>query len=198
MNRRIFAFSLLVGLLISLVSGGFSFNSYNGATNISLPPIDLASWMLMVIATFSIDLNPPAPVPFVKAPWWKQSVAFICDFVWLFYLLFVPVALIELIIHLGHLPPPWNIADSQVKYPFIEAIIFIFPFCIFWSGMGLALHPRIRTPGMVLANIDLRLEGSNTPAKIAFFGIFAYYGVFIPLFKYFAMGLEAIGAKNSA
>lgn len=70
------------------------------------------------------------------------------------------------------------------------SFIFVPIFLSIWAGFGIALHPKVTTPGALIANISLEVRQDLPFWRLAVFGIFAYYGVFIPLFKIFALGVE--------
>jgi hypothetical protein len=116
----------------------------------------------------------------------------------LFGLLFIPVTFLNLVIVLGGLPPPWSISESISTINAIAVAVSLICFFLFWAGLGLALHPRVRTPGMILCNIDIRTENPASMLKMAFFGVFAYYGVFIPFFNLFARSIKANGTMHGA
>ena len=101
--------------------------------------------------------------------------------------------MLALYIHLGHFPPPWQIEDSQTQNGIVEGIPFLVMLVTFWVALGLCLSPNFQTPGMALANIDLAVETEASNLKLSIFGVFAYYGVFIPLFNIFSMGLNPKG-----
>lgn len=128
-----------------------------------------------------------------KAPWWRKSVSFIYDFIWLLGLLFIPFTFLSLIVHVGGFPPPWQIESDQAQNGILEVVIFIVIFVAFWVFLGLCLSPNVQTPGMALANIDLYVEGEASKLKLSIVGVFAYYGVFIPIFNMFSMGLNVKG-----
>ena len=191
-NRRHISLLGVVGLVILFLTDGFGFESHNGVTSISLSPLVLVTWIFVFIAVFSTKISETNPTS-IKAPWWCKTISFFYDFILFFILLFVPVTFLSLVIELGGLPPPWSITDivsSKNNYLFLTSII---SFILFWAVMGLALHPRIRTPGMMLCNIDLRVKDNTPTLLILLFGVFGYYGVFIPLFNVFALGISVNG-----
>ena len=190
---RYYVYALPLGIILSFSAGGFAYQFQNNLVSISLPPLALSAWLLIFLSTFSFEINTSDSSATIKAPWWRQSLCFLFDFLWLFHLLFIPTTLILLVAHVGHFPPPWLVSDATTSNPSLANSVFFLMFFFFWAGIGLALHPNIRTPGMVLTNIDLRITNSTSAPKIAFFGVFSYYGVFIPLFNIFAIGLETAG-----
>ena len=192
MKRRYFSIFGVFGIALVIISGGYHYQSHNGIVNIHLAPLSLVSWLLFLIASLSIEsrtVNSDGSV----APWWRKSVSFIYDFIWLFSLLLIPLALVSLYIHLGHFPPPWHIENSPTQSGIVEGIIFVLVFFAFWAGLGLCLSPKIQTPGMSLTNIDLSVGPEVSKLRLSIFGVFAYYGVFIPFFSIFSMGLKPQG-----
>lgn len=195
MNRRLVASIGIIGMTITMVEGGFHLGSHNGMTSISLPPLVLSSWVFFLLAAAATEFS-EIQQGMTKAPWWRKSLSFIYDFYLFFCLLFIPATFLALVIELGGFPPPWSVIDSVSTNNAFSVMFFLICLFLFWGGMGLALHPRIRTPGMILSNIDLRVEQPVSLPKIAFFGLFGYYGVFIPLFNLFSQGVKASGTMR--
>ncbi len=197
MNQRALSSLGLVGIAVVLAAGGFSVKSHGGLVSISLPPATLVAWVFFVLSLASLKVK--VSIRGVKnAPWWKKSLSFIYDFFVFFGSLFIPLTFLYLVAGLGGLPSPWLIEEAVVPKGIIIDVIGVVCFIVFWGGMGLALHPNVRTPGMILLNIDLRLEEPASIVRIALFGVFRYYGVFIPLFNVFAQGLTVSGTENDA
>lgn len=197
MNRRQVASIGIVGIGILFAAGGFSYEIYNGVTSVSLPPLIVASWVFFGLAVSATEFG-EIKQGLTKAPWWRKSTAFIYDVTLLFGLLFIPDTFVCLVSTLGRLPPPWLVRESASANTAIVIIVSLACFALFWVGLGLALHPRVRTPGMILCNIDIRIENRTSMPKMAFFGGFAYYGVFIPFFNIFSRGIKASGTVYGA
>jgi len=197
MTRRHIAAIGVVGIAIGTAAGGFSQEPHNGVISISLPPLVVASWVFLLLAVAATEVGEMKQGT-IKAPWWRESIAFIYDFILLFELLFIPVAFLNLVIELGRLPPPWSVSESvSVNNP-IGVVVNLTCVFLFWGGLGLALHPRVRTPGMLLCNIDIRTKNPTSMLKLAFSGVFAYYGVFIPFFNLFSRGIKTNGTMYGA
>ena len=159
MKQRLLSSLGLIGIAAVLATGGFSAESRNGMVSISLPPSTLVAWVFFMLAAISLEIN-DLNQGTKRASWWRKSISFIYDFFLFFGLLFIPLTFLYLVIALGGLPPPWSI-DEVVSINKTSFVIGILLFAVFWGGMGLALHPKVRTPGMILANIDLRIKESG-------------------------------------
>jgi len=179
----------IVGIAINLLGGGYSYQSINGLTSIELSPWALLSWIFFLLTVTATQIGETEQGA-VQAPWWRKSISFLYDFYVLFCFLFIPVAVVGLIIETGGFPPPWSVEESMSTNSVFSGILFAIMFILLWGGMGLALHSRIRTPGMILTNIDLRANKSAMLPTIMFLGVFRYYGVFIPIFNVFAPGIK--------
>jgi len=192
MKRRYFSFFGILGFALLLISEGFQYRSYNGVLNIALSPLSLVSWIMFLISSLSIEFRAGRPNG-NDAPWWRKSVAFLYDANWLFCILLIPINFLVLISYHGSLPPPWEIVDGLIEYRFIEFLLFIFVFLSLWAAVGLCLSPNIRTPGMMLTNIDLSVDNDVSKSQLCTYGVFAYYGVFIPFFNAFSKGISPKG-----
>jgi hypothetical protein len=67
MSRRHIASIGVIGMAITFVGGGFSQESHNGITAISLPPLVLASWPLFFLAVAATEVG-EIKQGIVKAP----------------------------------------------------------------------------------------------------------------------------------
>jgi len=197
MKQRYIASIGIIGIIFVAIGGGFNLANKNGVTSASISPFVLVSWVFFFIAITSTKIGEMQQGS-IQASWWRKSVSFIYDAYLIFCLLFIPVTFLTLVIHQGGFPPPWSIQNSVSSSNIILSLIFLTSFTMFWCSFGYALHQRVRTPGMVLCNIDLRTEKSETPLKMAFIGVFAYYGVFIPIFNLFALGVKVNGTMQNA
>ncbi len=171
------------------VAGGLGFESNARGISASLSPGALAAWPLLFVA-LAASLAAPSSEASVGAPWWRRSCAFYVDFVTLFAFATVPFCLLALVIEHGSLPPPWEFSRSESHSTDILLSVGFFPvFAFLWAGLGLAFHKRITTPGALAFNVQLD-PGKDVPLwRLAVFGVFGYYGQFIPLFSFLAYGL---------
>ena len=197
MKQRYIASIGLIGILFVAIGGGFSLANKNGVTSVSISPFVLVSWLFFFLAATSTKIGEMQQGS-IQASWWRKSVSFIYDFYLIFCLLFIPVTFLTLVIHQGGFPPPWSIQNSASSNSIILSVVFLISFTLLWCSLGYALHHRVRTPGMILCDIDLRTEKTESPLKMAFVGIFAYYGVFIPLFNLFTLGVKVNGTMQNA
>jgi len=111
------------------------------------------------------------------------------DFAGLVTLLGLPLALASLSFEQGHLPPPWEYSGESSSP--LAGILFLPTFAAIWSALGAALHPAVTTPGQLLAGISTNVRSDVPGGDLALRGVFAYFGLCIPIFRVFGSGLEA-------
>jgi len=188
--RRIFSFLAIVGLIAIIATKGFHFSIENKVTTVFLNPWTLPSWLLLLVALVASLQEKPQSSETIAA-WWRGAVAFLVDVPLIICFFAIPFCLFVLVIENGGIPSTWLIERrSGTSSDTLYSILFIPVFAATWSGIGFCLHPKISTPGALVANATIEIKEDLPRWRLAFFGPFAYYGVFIPFFKYFAPGIE--------
>jgi len=175
--RRIFSFLAIVGLIAIIATKGFHFSIENKVTTVFLNPWTLPSWLLLLVALVASLQEKPQSSETIAA-WWRGAVAFLVDVPLIICFFAIPFCLFVLVIENGGIPSTWLIERRSGTSSAT------------WSGIGFCLHPKISTPGALVANATIEIKEDLPRWRLAFFGPFAYYGVFIPFFKYFAPGIE--------
>ncbi|MDH5354650.1 MAG: hypothetical protein OEY09_09435 [Gammaproteobacteria bacterium] len=188
--RRKLSFLAVIGIVVLFSTKGFHFSITNNMLSVFLSPWTLLSWPLLLIPLIT-SLNEKSKGSEELAPWWRGAVAFLIDGPLLMSIFAIPLCLLVLVLENGGIPSSWLIErKAGTSKDTLYTILFLFMFIATWSGIGLCLHPKITTPGALAANVTLKVKGNLPAWRLAFFGVFAYYGVFIPFFKHFAIGVE--------
>jgi len=64
--------------------------------------------------------------------------------------------------------------------------------CYFWISFGFQLWAERRSPGSIVAGVEVRLSKPKSLAYCMVFGIFKYYALILPVIGYFFnWGVEA-------
>ena len=101
------------------------------------------------------------------------------------------LCLFVLMVENGGIPSDWSIQRiSGTPTDTLYTLVSLSTFAAIWPSIGFCLHPNITTPGALIANATIATQKDLPRWRLAFDGPFAYYGVFIPVFKYFAPGIE--------
>ncbi len=156
--------------------------------SVTLDPYVLLTWPCL-FAALILSARSHRTVSDDLSPWWRGAISFIVDFACLLFFITIPLSLLILISEIGGFPPPWQI-EGMVNghFSFIYTPIFFALFFILWVGIGLALDSRITTPGAVITGIHIEAPSDVPLLSVMLFGVFSYYGLFIPIFKIFSFG----------
>lgn len=163
----------------------------NNFVSVIIDPYMLMAWPLMFIALL-LSSRSQRTVLGDLSPWWRGALAFIIDFFCIFSFLMVPASFLLLTSEIGGFPPPWAIEGAITGYfSFIYMPAAFFVLILFWTGIGLSLDPRVTTPGVIITGIHIEVGHNVALWRLMLFGVFSYYGLFIPLFKIFSFGTSA-------
>ena len=185
----------LTAFVLLLAGGGFHFESSGAHVSVSISPASLVAWPLFLLSAILASRTSSIRGE-TKASWWRNGLALVVDFSGLLTILMLPLAAAALYRAIGHLPPPWEYA-GELSGGAVSAL-FIPLFAAIWSGLGFALHPCVTTPGQLISGVSANTRADVSSWDLAFRGVFAYYGLFIPLFGRFAGGLEAVSTIRVA
>jgi len=189
---RIISFSGLIGLILVVVTEGFYFKLNPGVFSVAIDPLVLVAWVLMMIALVA-SLNVPARRSETLAVWWQSSLAFIVDSSLIVSSLVIPFCLVVLVSENDGTIFLWEInREPGLQIDHIYSTVLMLTVLVAWAGIGLVLHPKITTPGALMMNVVLTTETDIPVWRLAIFGGFAYFGLFISFFTIFASDVRAI------
>jgi hypothetical protein len=196
--HRKFSYLAVAGVLIIVSTGGLNVHISNNFVSASMSPWALLAWPFLLASLLS-SLQANLKSTETAAPWWRGTVAFLIDAPLVMSIIIIPLCLLILVVESSGLPSSWEIdRRSDSVADLIYAILYVPTFAAVWIGIGMCLHPRITTPGCLVANITLSVQENLPMWRLALLGIFAYYGVFIPLFKIFAPDINVIKVHIAA
>jgi hypothetical protein len=176
--RRLTAFLGVVGLAMVFALDGYSFGvSYPGGAHVTMHPLLLAAWPLVFVSVL-VSLTADAQTGGHPAHWSRRITACVIDGGTFAHCLFVPYALLVLVCEVGGMPPPWESARSESSLiDSVYILLFLPLFFALWAGLGLALHPRVTTPGALVCNITLGTAKPESVKRLATQGLFAYFRI---------------------
>lgn len=188
--HRKLSFLAIFGLIGVMAAEGFHFSSENQVITVFLNPWAVPSWLLLLVALIASLQEKPRSSETI-APWWRGALAFLVDAPLIMCLFTIPFCLLVLVVENGGIPTNWLIQRSSgTPVDTLYTVISLPMFAATWSGIGFCLHPKITTPGSLIANTTIEIKDDLPKWRLGLFGPIAYYGVFIPLFKYFAPEIE--------
>ena len=195
---RSISFLGLAGILLVIFSEGFYFRLNPDTFSVAVDPLSIIAWLLMFIAIL-VSLSAPVRHLNIRAGWLRCSLAFIIDSSLLVSCLIIPFCLGVLVSENDGVSFYWQIVrEPGLKIDHIYSSALMLIVLVIWSGIGLCLHPKVTTPGALMANIVLGIEEKTPLWRLLIFGGFAYFGIFISFFTIFASDVRAVAwLRNS-
>jgi hypothetical protein len=206
---RIFVAGISVLVIIgSILSGGASYSAtlgINGSrVSAQLSPFIVYIWPLSIIAIAIGWSLPQSGQGSERTNWWRRLLVFGIDFILYFIALGIPIFLLALWLEskqVGQFAWHFTRDYARASDAYIDWAFLVF-FLLLWISFGIQLWAGRRSPGGIVAGVEVRLSKPKSFAYCMAFGIFKYYALILPFLAYcFNWGVEAsaynLETKNS-
>lgn len=182
----------------SFLSGGASYSATHGINgsrvSLQLSPFIVYIWPLSIVAIALSWSLLQSRQGSVRANWWRRLLVFGIDFILYSMVLGVPLYLMALWLESKQVGQfAWHFTRDFVRASdtYLDTA-FVAVFVLFWISFGLQLWTQRRSPGGIVAGVEVRLSKPKSFAYYMLFGIFKYYALILPFIAYFFnWGVEA-------
>ena len=183
-NSQILRFIVIIGIAVHLYSGSTAFTINNGFLNLEMNWLSLVSYPFFVFSVWYSLIIPPSSTG-VVSPWWRGFVAFLIDFITILNLIGIPLCFLGLIIENNGFPHVWSIARELNSEENLLYSVILLPSILLMIGLlSLALHPKIVSPGALVANVSVTTKIENSNTKLAIYGFLSYFLIAFPFIKH--------------
>ncbi|MDO6565917.1 hypothetical protein Q4561_02485 [Alteromonas sp. 1_MG-2023] len=178
-------FIVLIGITLDMYLGDTSFVIENGFLTLQMSKLALLSYPFIIFAiVYSLKMKPVSTE--IEAPWWRGFTSFFIDFYTIVSLVFTPICFIGLVIENKGIPVVWCVARELSSHENVVYSTLLFPsILIALALLSSFLHPRIVSPGQLLANVTITKHFEEPNNKLLMYGFMSYFLVAFPFTLHF-------------